>query len=108
MGLAEYVLIISMGMNHQGALPSQNNYMEMLIPQNSLEACEAEQKNFNEIDMRVGDYHMFLSAECLPGYDYIEPDVETWWECQDLPEFDKPEYCKETDFPILDDSKENG
>ena len=30
--------------------------------------------------MQVGEYHMFLSADCLPSYDYQEPDLETWKE----------------------------
>ena len=106
--IAEAVLIISMGMNHHGALPSQNNYMEMIIPQETMESCMVEQKKFNEIDMQVGEYHMFLSADCLPSYDYQEPDLETWKDCLDIQEYDNPEYCKETDFPILDDSKEKG
>jgi len=42
------------------------------------------------------------------NYDYMEPDLETWQECHDIPEFDKPEYCKEKDFPILDNSDEQG
>ena len=108
--IAEAVLIISMGMNHHGAIPSQNNYIEMIIPQETIVSCEVERKNFNEIDMQVGEYHMFLSADCLPSYDYMEPDMETWQDCHNdgLPEYDKPEYCKETDFPILDKSNEKG
>jgi|GEM_PF-6790240 len=108
--IAEAVLIISMGMNHHGALPSQNNYMEMMIPQSTMESCEAERKKFNTIDMQVGEYHMFLSAECLPAYDYIEPDVNTYTDCYEFdgPQYELPLHCRESDFPILDNSKENG
>ena len=53
---------------------------------------------------------MFLSAECLPAYDYIEPDVNTYTDCYEFdgPQYELPLHCRESDFPILDNSKENG
>ena len=64
--------------------------------------------NFKNVDQLINGHQIFLNAECLPNYDYMEPDLETWQECHDIPEFDKPEYCKEKDFPILDNSDEQG
>ena len=109
MGLAEYVLIISMGMqNVLGGIPGHNNFSELLIPMENEEVCEERIEDFTGIDLVINGYQIYVDAECRPGYDAIEPDVETWQECQDQPEFDKPEYCKETDFPILDNSTEKG
>ena len=106
---AEYVLIISMGItNLFGDLPSTSGYQELILPYENQTACEQSLGDFKNEDHLINGHQIFLNAECLPNYDYMEPDLETWQECHDIPEFDKPEYCKEKDFPILDNSDEQG
>ena len=105
--MMEYVLIISMGMqNVLGGMPSTNSYQELLIPMDSKEHCESKVEDFSGLDIVINGYQLFLMAECLPGNDYQEPDLETYRDCHESPQSSLPKHCKGVEF--LDDSDEQG